>query len=181
MEKYSKIDELTQDYNDLINALWGVKTTTQLEPQQQPENQSHQRFNYQQPISGQLVSRHLPGKQFATPTHPDGHTGIDLKAERGTPIYSIGPGYVHSVGTNKKGGNFVKTIHENGKVKVYYAHLDSISVKPNQPIDKNTVLGTVGDTGNAIGNPHLHYQVAVNGSWIDPLQITDKMVGSLST
>lgn len=159
MDKYAVIEDLSLEYERLISKLWGYN----------PIVENYKTQQYQQPIEGDLVSRHAPG--FATPTHPQGHTGIDLKADRGTPVFPIGPGHVLSTGQDPKGGNFVKTVHQNGKVQAYYAHLDSVNVQKGQPVDYRTVIGTVGDTGNARGNPHLHYQVSIDGTWVDPQKI----------
>lgn len=122
-----------------------------------------------------IVSRHAPGKQFATPTHPQGHKGLDLKAPKGTPVYPIADGIVSKTGTDPKGGNVVFTSHMDGKITVYYAHLDSILVQPGQQVSKRTPIGTVGDSGNAKGRgAHLHYEVRVDGQNTDPLSLNNK-------
>lgn len=177
---------IDQEYEKLIHLLWGGKPpvfeTTSEDTKISPEYSAHDYISrYQQPVKGKIVSRHLPGKEHATPTHPEGHTGIDISAPKGTPIYPIAPGIVSGTGYGKRGGNWVTTIHENGNVRAYYAHLDSINVKPNQKVDDRTVLGTVGNTGSAIKTaPHLHLEVAVNNIKIDPLAIYDKEIGMLS-
>ena len=113
--------------------------------------------------------------------HPKGHNGVDLKAARGTPVYPIASGIVKEVGSGSISGNYVMCLHEDGHVQSFYGHLESIKVNKGQKITQSTVIGTVGDTGNAKGRgPHLHYEVKVNGSLTNPLNLPGKQVGSLS-
>jgi len=58
--------------------------------------------------------------------------------------------------------------HGNG-VKTRYAHLSQINVKVGQKINRWDILGRVGESGRATG-PHLHYEVLVDGTAVDPLQ-----------
>lgn len=113
--------------------------------------------------------------------HPHGHEGVDLKASKNTPIFPIASGKVIDIGINEKGGNYVKTSHENGKVIVYYAHMEKTNVQKNELVNQSSVLGYVGSSGNAIDRgAHLHFTVKINGSLIDPFSIIGKTVGSLS-
>lgn len=127
-----------------------------------------------------IVGKFYPG-QYLNATHPGGHNGVDLKAPKGTPIYPIGPGKVTLVADTPKGGKNLKIAHEEGDVVSYYAHLDSISISNGQEVSQSTVIGTVGDTGNAKGRgAHLHYEVKVKGNHVDPLSVNGKIVGSLT-
>lgn len=127
--------------------------------------------------SYKLVGHFAPGV-YLNKTHTKGHNGIDMKAPEGTSIYSLGPGKVVKSGVDPKGGNYVVTEHEDGKVRVYYAHMKSINVKDNDIVTSSTVIGTVGETGNARGRgAHLHLEVKRNGSLIDPLKIFNEPVG----
>lgn len=143
---------------------------------------------YRIPVEGQIISTHAPGA--ATPTHTKGHFGLDIMNETGTPVYAIGPGEVVQITTetdNPKGGNAVSILHEDGKIKSYYAHLDTISVSVGDDVDQNTIIGTVGTSGmiyngkKRITSPHLHFQVKVNGSDIDPKTISNIQIGSLAS
>lgn len=95
------------------------------------------------------------------------HQGIDLRAPGGTPIYPLAPGVVTAAKTDPKGGNTVNIKYDNG-YSTYYAHMGTISVKVNDRVDYNTIVGTVGDSGNAKGFPHLHMQCYKDGGLIDP-------------
>ena len=127
-----------------------------------------------------IVGNFAPGK-YLNDTHPQGHEGVDLKAPAGTPIYPIGSGIVLDTANSGKGGINCKIAHENGAVISYYAHMKELKVKAQQNVLPTTIIGTVGDTGNAKGRgAHLHYEVKVDGSKVDPLSVVGKDVGSLS-
>ncbi|HLG26296.1 MAG TPA: M23 family metallopeptidase [Paenisporosarcina sp.] len=113
--------------------------------------------------------------------HPKGHNGMDLKATCGTPVYPIGPGVVKEVGVGPISGNFVKCLHEDGNVQSFYGHLNSTEVQRGQEVTKTTIIGRVGDSGNAKNRGcHVHLEVKVNNSLINPMSILGKLIGSLS-
>lgn len=101
-------------------------------------------------------------------THPKGHMGVDMRTQAGTPVYPLAPGVVSNVGTDPMGGNVVNVAHDGG-VKTYYAHLSTANVQKGDKVNTNTILGTVGNTGNASHTvPHLHFQVWKDGQIQDP-------------
>jgi murein DD-endopeptidase MepM/ murein hydrolase activator NlpD len=102
------------------------------------------------------------------------HQGNDLFAARGTPVVAVEDGWVERVGTNRLGGLIVWTRGRSG-YRYYYAHLAEFApIVAGQEIVAGTVVGTVGDTGNARGTPpHLHFEIhppGTNGA-IDPYPI----------
>lgn len=100
--------------------------------------------------------------------HPNGHMGVDMRAQAGTPIYPLAAGVVTNVGTDPKGGNVVNVQHPNG-VRTYYAHCSTVKVHKGDKVDKNTIIATVGNSGNAQHSvPHLHFQVWKDGQIQDP-------------
>ncbi len=87
------------------------------------------------------------------------HKGIDIFADRGTNVISSTYGMVVYTHEGGKGGKSVMILGPKWRFH-YYAHLDSYDAFTFQPIKPGTVLGTVGDTGNAKGKPpHLHYAI----------------------
>ena len=89
------------------------------------------------------------------------HEGTDIFAPTGTSIYSATPGYVYRIGTNPYGGNVVTVVGGAG-VRYYYAHLSAFAegLEEGQYVTTDTVLGFVGNTGNAATTPpHLHFGV----------------------
>jgi len=88
------------------------------------------------------------------------HQGNDLFARAGTPVVAVEDGWVEKVGTNRLGGLTVWTRGRSG-YRYYYAHLrDWAPLVIGQEITVGTVVGTVGNTGNAAGTPsHLHFEI----------------------
>jgi murein DD-endopeptidase MepM/ murein hydrolase activator NlpD len=101
------------------------------------------------------------------------HEGQDIFATRGTPIFSATEGYLVRVGDTEIGGNVVYVIGAGGR-RYYYAHLDRVatSLRIGQKVTTDTVLGFVGNTGNASGTPtHLHFGVYEFRRAINPLSL----------
>ena len=95
------------------------------------------------------------------------HAGIDLIAPSGAPVGAAAPGRVVFAGFAVGGwGNLVIVAHAGG-VRTMYAHLRTVTVRPNQAVGTGASLGTVGATGHAFG-PHLHFEVRVRGAAVDP-------------
>lgn len=87
------------------------------------------------------------------------HKGIDIFAEKGTDVISSTHGVVIYTYEGGKGGKSVMMLGPKWRFH-YYAHLNEIKTFPLKPLKRGTVLGTVGDTGNAKGKPpHLHYAI----------------------
>ena len=87
------------------------------------------------------------------------HKGIDIFAERGTDVISSTYGIVVYTHEGGKGGKSVMILGPKWRFH-YYAHLDSYDAFAFKPVKPGTVLGAVGDTGNAKGKPtHLHYAI----------------------
>lgn len=94
------------------------------------------------------------------------HRGIDLAANKNTPIIASANGIITYAGYNDGYGIFVKINHLNG-YKTGYAHMCRTIVKNNQKVKKGEVIGYVGSSGNSTGN-HLHYEVYYKDQIIDP-------------
>jgi murein DD-endopeptidase MepM/ murein hydrolase activator NlpD len=94
------------------------------------------------------------------------HTGIDISAGYGTPIYASAGGTVIFAGWMGGYGNFVIVDHGGG-LSTAYAHQSSIAIGGGS-VSQGQVIGYVGCTGHCFGN-HLHFEVRVNGSAVDPL------------
>jgi murein DD-endopeptidase MepM/ murein hydrolase activator NlpD len=104
--------------------------------------------------------------------HPGGrrHDGIDLLAHAGAPVGAAGRGVVAFAGWNSGGyGNLVVVRHRLG-YETYYAHLSAISVGVGQAVAGGSRIGLVGATGHVTG-PHLHFEVRLNGTPIDPVPL----------
>lgn len=103
------------------------------------------------------------------------HKGVDIFAKRGTPIHSSTLGIVVAASEGGKGGKYVVILGPKWRLH-YYAHLDEITTKPFALVSHNTVIGTVGNTGNAATTPaHLHYSIATLVPY--PWRIDDAPLG----
>jgi len=99
---------------------------------------------------------------------PAFHTGLDIVAPKGTRVLAPADGIVVKASRETGYGNVVYVSHGNG-VTTRYAHLDGFAVRPGQNVNRGDVLGFIGDTGRSLG-AHLHYEVLVNNTKVDPTQ-----------
>lgn len=96
------------------------------------------------------------------------HEGTDIFAAESTPVYSATVGYVQRIGFNPVGGNIV-TVIGGGGVRYYYAHLSGFAeaLEEGQYVTPDTLLGYVGNTGNAATTPpHLHFGIYAGESYL---------------
>ena len=99
------------------------------------------------------------------------HTGVDWAAPSGTPIIAAGNGVVEKAGWSGGYGRQTIIRHTNG-YKTSYNHQSSIAngVSPGAKVRQGQVIGYVGASGLATG-AHLHYELMVNGSKVDPMRV----------
>lgn len=97
---------------------------------------------------------------------PVKHNGIDFGSGRGTEIYAADKGKVILSEFNSSFGNYIVIEHKDGQSSAY-AHLDKLSVSKGDVVSKGQIIGYTGSTGRSTG-PHLHYEVRVNGTPINP-------------
>ena len=137
-----------------------------------PSGESGKRFLTRRPVQGggRLSSR------FGYRVHPIFksrrlHSGVDLAAPRGTPIYASGDGVVEKAQRVSGYGLYVEIKHVNG-YETGYGHMSRIGdgMKPGVRVRQGQVIGYVGSTGNSTGN-HLHFEIKVNGRVVDPLSV----------
>lgn len=137
-----------------------------------PDGETGKRFLTRRPVQGggRLSSR------FGYRVHPIFHTrrlhtGVDLAAPRGTPIYASGDGVVGRVGWVSGYGKKVEIDHVNG-FETGYGHMSRFAdgLKAGSRVRQGQIIGYVGSTGNSTGN-HLHFEIKVNGRVVDPLSV----------
>jgi len=99
------------------------------------------------------------------------HTGVDWAAPHGTPIYSSGNGTVEKAGWESGYGKYVRVRHTNG-YETAYGHMSAFArnLQPGMRVRQGQVIGYVGSTGLSTG-AHLHYEIMVNGRFVDPMRI----------
>ena len=101
----------------------------------------------------------------------DRHGGIDIAASRGTPIVASNSGVVLFAQYIQLTGNTVCIEHGYG-LKTWYYHMDSLSVKDNERVEKGQQIGTVGSTGFSTG-PHLHFAASIFSTYVNPWTLMD--------
>lgn len=94
------------------------------------------------------------------------HTGIDIGAQAGAEVIAADSGTVAVATYSSSYGNYVTIYHSNGDYTLY-AHMSSLTVTAGQNVTQGDIIGYVGSTGWASG-PHLHFEIRVNGSTVDP-------------
>lgn len=128
------------------------------------------------PVANPRIRRNRASNLFGQVRHnPDGsrrwHHGFDIKAPIGTPIMSVCAGTVRGVGNNGGYGLCVLIEHKvKGKSYFsFFAHLSSAQVKSGQNVNKGTIIGRSGTSGNAAGmrgedeHVHVEYRTSAHG------------------
>ena len=97
--------------------------------------------------------------------------GVDWAAPLGTPIYASGNGVVEKVGWESGYGKYVRIRHSNG-YETAYGHMSAFArgMEPGKKVRQGQVIGYVGSTGLSTG-AHLHYEILINGRFVDPMKI----------
>lgn len=134
-----------------------LSTRTQPRPSPLPTPVAVEPWGLSWPVAGHLTTRYA-----------NGHWAVDIGAKCGTTVTASMDGVVKFAGwKNNGGGNVVDVQHDWGIV-TSYNHMQAISVTKDQVLVRGQKVGEVGNTGHAIGC-HLHWGVAVNGRWVNPL------------
>ena len=120
------------------------------------------------PAHGWLSSR-VGARQDPITGESDYHEGLDISADRGTPVYATADGVVRLAGREGGYGNLVILDHEYG-LETRYGHLSRFLVREGAGVKRGDIIGLVGSTGRSTGS-HLHYEVRVNGRLLNPLQL----------
>ncbi len=98
----------------------------------------------------------------------DFHPGLDISADRGSPVYATADGTVVHASTFSDYGNLIRIDHGFG-LESRYGHLSKFDVEVGSKVKRGDLIGRVGATGRATA-PHLHYEVRVNDRLLNPLQ-----------
>ena len=103
----------------------------------------------------------------------DNHKGIDISSPTGSDIYAADGGTVTFAGWNDGGYGYMVIIdHGNGYV-TYYAHCNEVLVNEGDRVSQGDLIAYVGSTGLSTG-PHLHFEVRLNGTPVNPLNYMDE-------
>lgn len=163
LEEQQSLANLAQQQYDLSNVVPQF-----IMPGGAPAHQTGGRYTQNLPLQRYRVSSgygprgSVQGSMKKTSSY---HTGIDLAAPTGTPIYATHDGRVTLAGWSGYFGNTIKL--SGGNIITQYSHNSRNLVRPGQFVKAGQIIGYVGATGNVTG-PHLHYQVYIGGRLVNP-------------
>jgi murein DD-endopeptidase MepM/ murein hydrolase activator NlpD len=108
------------------------------------------------------------------------HRGVDIMAEEGRDVYAVRAGTLTGSFDNEGTAGWGWTLLGDDGVRYRYMHLDALEpgLSVGSTVAKGAVLGGVGSTGNdTASNVHLHFEVIVDGRWVDPFPLLDYPAG----
>lgn len=97
------------------------------------------------------------------------HTGVDLAANQGTAICATAAGVVVAASYSDAYGYYVSLSHGSGYGS-FYGHMTNYIVAPGDSVSQGQIIGYVGSTGVYSTGPHLHFEISVNGSTVNPME-----------
>lgn len=128
---------------------------------------SSESFMYPLPAGTSWVSCAYGYREHPITHNYSFHTGVDLAASTGTPIYASKSGYVSTSTYTYVYGNYVTINHGDG-YSTLYGHMDYYVVSAGDYVSRGQIIGYVGSTGWSTGS-HLHFTIYYNGSTVNPL------------
>ncbi len=164
----------SQPSQESVTSSQGAQDTLNAAAQQTPP----QDMLFVLPISGDSINKYSNGELTLDKTMNDWrtHNGVDIAAEVGSPVKAVTDGKVQKIYTDSLWGTVVEIKHDNKMVSRYCSLTEGVTVKEGDTVEIGEVIGCVGETAIAeIGlPPHLHFEVMVDGKYVDPLQAIEK-------
>lgn len=149
--------------NALLNSKYPAQKTTTTSSNRYSSNNAYS-WLVTHPLPSGRVSSNYGGRTMGG--RAENHSGLDLAAPTGTPIYATGPGIVTKSGWGTGYGQYVEINHGNGYI-TRYAHASRLIAKVGDKVTAGEHIANVGCTGRCTG-PHLHYEVVKDGQRKNP-------------
>jgi murein DD-endopeptidase MepM/ murein hydrolase activator NlpD len=132
---------------------------------------SAKKFLVRKPVANGLMRSGFGSRRHPILGFSKMHTGVDWAAPMGTPIYAAGNGTVEKVGWEGGYGKYIRVRHPNG-YETAYGHMTAYArgIEIGTRVRQGQVIGFVGSTGLSTG-AHVHYEILVNGRFVDPMRI----------
>lgn len=132
---------------------------------------SAKKFLVRKPLSDGIMRSAFGVRRHPILGYTKMHTGIDWAAPTGTPIFASGNGVVEKVGWESGYGKYIRLRHANG-YETAYGHMTAFArnIDVGTHVRQGQVIGFVGSTGLSTG-AHVHYEILVNGRFVDPMRI----------
>jgi murein DD-endopeptidase MepM/ murein hydrolase activator NlpD len=132
---------------------------------------SAKKFLVRKPVSDGKVTSGFGGRNHPLLGFTKMHTGVDWASATGTPIFAAGNGVIEKIGPEGGYGKYIRIRHANGW-ETAYGHMSAFarSLDVGQKVRQGQVIGYVGSTGLSTG-AHLHFEILVNGRFVDPMKV----------
>ena len=132
---------------------------------------SAKKFLVRKPLADGIMRSGFGSRNHPILGYMKQHTGIDWSASMGTPIFASGNGTVVTAGWEGGYGKYIRIRHANG-YETAYGHMSAFArgMEPGKKVRQGQVIGYVGSTGLSTG-AHLHYEILINGRFVDPMKI----------
>ncbi|MBX9649059.1 MAG: M23 family metallopeptidase [Xanthobacteraceae bacterium] len=132
---------------------------------------SAKKFLVRKPVNNAIMRSGFGGRRHPILGYTKMHTGVDWATPYGTPIFASGNGVLEKVGPEGGYGKYIRIKHNNG-YETAYGHMSAFAkgMEPGKRVRQGQVIGFVGSTGQSTG-PHVHYEILVNGRFVDPLRV----------
>jgi murein DD-endopeptidase MepM/ murein hydrolase activator NlpD len=132
---------------------------------------SAKKFLVRKPVNNAIMRSGFGGRRHPILGFTKMHTGVDWATPYGTPIFASGNGVVEKVGWEGGYGKYVRLKHNNG-YETAYGHMSAFAkgMEPGKRVRQGQVIGFVGSTGMSTG-AHVHYEILVNGRFVDPMRV----------
>jgi len=132
---------------------------------------SAKKFLVRKPVNDAIMRSGFGGRRHPILGYIKMHTGVDWATAYGTPIFASGNGVLEKVGPEGGYGKYIRIKHNNG-YETAYGHMSAFAkgMEVGKRVRQGQVIGFVGSTGQSTG-PHVHYEILVNGRFVDPMRI----------
>jgi len=132
---------------------------------------SAKKFLVRKPVNNAIMRSGFGGRRHPILGYAKMHTGVDWATPYGTPIFASGNGVVEKAGWEGGYGKYVRLKHNNG-YETAYGHMSAFAkgLEPGKRVRQGQVIGFVGSTGMSTG-AHVHYEILVNGRFVDPMRV----------
>jgi murein DD-endopeptidase MepM/ murein hydrolase activator NlpD len=132
---------------------------------------SAKKFLVRKPVNNAIMRSGFGSRRHPILGYVKMHTGVDWAAPYGTPIFASGNGVVEVAGWEGGYGKYVKLKHNNG-YETAYGHMSAYAkgMEVGKRVRQGQIIGFIGSTGQSTG-AHVHYEILVNGRFVDPMRI----------
>jgi murein DD-endopeptidase MepM/ murein hydrolase activator NlpD len=132
---------------------------------------SAKKFLVRKPVSNAILRGGFGFRRHPILGYTKLHTGVDWSAPYGTPIFAAGNGVVEKADWESGYGKYIRIRHNNG-YETAYGHMTAYArdIVEGGRVRQGQIIGFVGSTGLSTG-AHVHFEILVNGRFVDPMRI----------